>query len=181
MAGHDTDQALELNDQLASYRKDFDLNELQQQAEQKRPMFNAYNALIEQYKVQRELAQLDYRPDFTLWAGYRWRDNGLADAGTDFISAGVSFNLPVRKERRSSAVAEADSSLRLAVQQRNNFRNQVHLKIHQALSSFEQAEQLAELYQNGIIPQADQTFQATLIIRWQPLQFRLPQTVKRRS
>ena len=162
LAGHETNRMLEMNDQLTSYHKAFDLNELQQQAEQKRPMFNSYNSLIEQYRVQRELAQLDYRPDFTLWAGYRWRDDSLADAGTDFVSAGISFNLPVRKERRSAAVAEADSLLRLAVQQRNNFRNQVHLKIHRALTSFEQTKQLAELYQSGIIPQADQTFQATL-------------------
>jgi len=162
LAGRNTNQSLELGDQLERVYNTFDLSALQQQAEQKRPMFNAYAALINQSKGQRELARLDYKPDFTLWAGYRWRDDGLADGGADFVSAGVSFNLPVRKKRRSAAVAEVDSSLRLAVQKRNEFRNQTHLAIHQALTRFEHAGELADLYQNGIIPQANQTFQATL-------------------
>jgi len=34
--------------------------------------------------------------------------------------------------------------------------------IHQSLSRFEQASQLVELYRGGIIPQATQTFQATM-------------------
>ncbi|MDX2495253.1 MAG: TolC family protein [Desulfuromusa sp.] len=162
LVGRDTGQPLEIDSQLQSVSKNFNLQELQEQATQNRPMFKAYAALIGQYKGQRKLAQLDYRPDFTLWAGYRWRDNALADAGTDFVSAGVSFNLPVRKQRRVAAVTEADSALRLAFQQRNNFHNQINLEIHQSLASFEQAEKLVELYQGGIIPQANQTFQATL-------------------
>ena len=162
LIGHDTDQSLEIDSQLESVSKKFNLQELQKQATQNRPMFKAYTALISQYKAQRKLAQLDYQPDFTLWTGYRWRDNSLVDDGTDFVSAGVSFNLPVRRKRRVAAVTEADSSLRLAFRQRNNFHNQVNLEIHRSLTSFEQAEKLVELYQGGIIPQANQTFQATL-------------------
>ncbi len=162
LVGRDTDQPLEIASQLKRVSKNFNLHELQEQATQNRPMFKAYAALIDQYKAQRKLAKLDYRPDFTLWAGYRWRDNSLAGDGSDFVSAGVSINLPVRKQRRVAAVTEADSALRLAFQQRNNFHNQINLEIHQSLASFEQAEKLVELYQGGIIPQANQTFQATL-------------------
>jgi len=162
LVGRKTDQPLEINDQLQSFDKGFKLNELQEQATQKRPMFKAYSALIDQYKAQRQLARLDYRPDFTLWAGYRWRDDSLVDGGNDFISTGISFNLPVRKERRAASVAAADSALRLAFKKRNSFLNQVDLEIHRSLTSFEQAGKLADLYQNGIIPQANQTFQATL-------------------
>ena len=151
-----------IDNQLSNVSIEYDLDKLQQEATQKRPMFSAFGALIDQYKEQRKLAKLDYRPDFTLWASYRWRDDNLADGGTDFASAGISFNLPVRRERRAAAVAEADSSLRLAIQKRNAFHNQVNLTIHTALTSYSQATRLADLYQNGIIPQANQTFQATL-------------------
>jgi len=162
LAGHETDRPLEITAQLEGITTAFDLTELQQLAEQKRPMFAAFSALIDQYKAQRGLADLDYKPDFTLWAGYRWRDNDLPDGGTDFVSAGISFNLPVRQARRGAAVAEADSLLRMAYQKRNDFRNKVNLMIHRALTKYEQAGQLAKLYQSGIIPQAEQTFQATL-------------------
>ncbi len=162
LVGRNTDQPLKIDSQLKSVSTNFNLNTLQEQAMKNRPMFKAYAALIGQYKAQRKLAQLDYRPDFTLWAGYRWRDNSLADDGTDFISAGVSFNLPVRRKQRNAAVTEADSALRLTFQRHENFRNQVNLEIHRSLTSAEQAEKLVELYQDGIIPQANQTFQATL-------------------
>ncbi len=162
LAGYETDRPLEIDGELEEVETTYVLSELQQQAEQDRPMFAAFAALIEQYKSQRQLAELDYKPDFTVWAGYRWRDDALGDGGTDFLSAGISFNLPIRKARRSAAVAEADSSLRLAYQKRNEFRNKVNLAIHRSLSQLEQTGQLVNLYQGGIIPQANQTFQATL-------------------
>ncbi len=162
LAGRETGQELQIEAQLEGSTDEFQLHDLQQAAEQERPMFASFAALIEQYKAQRELARLDYRPDFTLWAGYRWRDDALNDGGTDFASVGVSFNLPVRKERRAAAVAEADSSLRLAYHKRNDFRNNVNLAIHRALTKYQQAGELIKLYENGIIPQAEQTFQASL-------------------
>ena len=162
LAGRETDQELEIDAELSGSEADFQLSELQQLAEEKRPMFASYAALIDQYKAERALAKLDYRPDFTLWAGYRFRDDGLPDGGTDFISAGLSFNLPVRRERRVAAVAEADSSLRMAYQRRNDFRNTVNLAIHRALTKYQQASKLVALYESGILPQANQTFESSL-------------------
>ena len=162
LAGRDTAQELVVSAQLGASEARYDLDLLQQQAVEKRPMFFAFDALIAQYKSQRELADLDFNPDFTVWAGYRFRDDGLPDGGTDFISAGVSFTLPIYRGRRNAAVAGADSSLRQAYQKRNAFRNNVNLAIHRSLTKLEQATQIADLYKNGIIPQANQTFQATL-------------------
>ena len=162
LVGHETARRLETSEQLSSAGGDYSLEQLQQQAVEKRPMFKAFDALVDQYKSQRTLADLDYRPDFTLWAGYRFRDDNLPDGGTDFISAGLSFNLPLRNARRGGAVAEADSALRMAYQQRNDFQNNVNLAIHRSLTTFEKSKQLAELYESGIIPQANQTVQATL-------------------
>ncbi|MDT8419977.1 MAG: TolC family protein [Desulfuromonadales bacterium] len=162
LAGRETDQPLAIDDRAETADKDYSLEELQRQAEQNRPMFAAFAALIDQYKAERKLAELDSRPDITVWGGYRWRDDGLVDGGTDFVSAGVSLNLPVYRSRIAAGIAEADSSLRLAYQKRNDFNSNVKLAIHQALSSFRQASTLAALYRDGILPQAEQTFQATL-------------------
>lgn len=162
LAGRDTAQNVETDEKLESDQQQFELAALQQQAQQNRPLFQAFDALIDQYQAQRKLAKLDYRPDVTLWGSYRFRDDNLADGGTDFASVGLSFNLPVHLKRRAAAVAEADSSLRMAYQKRNDFHNQVNLTLHRQLTRFEQAGKLAKLYQSGIIPQADQTFQATM-------------------
>ena len=162
LTGRSTESQLDIDARLTAAENLFDLAKLQENARMKHPMSSAFSTLIEQFKAQRKLARLDYRPDFTLWAGYRWRDDKLADGGTDFASIGLSFPLPIRKERRKAAVAEADSSLRLAFQKRNEFHNQINLEIHRSLTNYTQAIKLAELYRSGIIPQASQTFQATL-------------------
>jgi outer membrane protein TolC len=162
LAGRATDQPLETPTGPEPAAASYALDELRLQAERNRPMYAAFAALIEQYKQQRTLADLDYRPDVTLWAGYRWRDDDLADGGTDFVSTGISINLPVYRSRRQAAVVEADSSLRMAYQKRNDFHNKVSLAIHRSLTSLEQATTLVDLYRNGIIPQANQTFQASL-------------------
>jgi len=137
---------------------------LVEKARQNRPMFGSYQSLIDQYESQRRLAKLNYYPDFNLWAGYRIREDSGMDPvnGTDFISAGVSINLPVWQEKRGEAVAEADSGIRMARQQFDEFRNQVHFVIQDSFAQQEKNRDLVKLYRTGIIPQAQQTFEASL-------------------
>ncbi len=143
-------------------RTEYTLTELQAQAQQKRPLYDAYRSLIAKFEAQSRLAAIDYKPDFNLWAGYRLRDDDLADGGSDFFSTGITINLPVRLSRRRAAVAEADSGERMAHKRYNDFRLQVDLSIHQALARMRESAKLTDLYKTGIIPQADQTFQSTL-------------------
>ncbi len=112
-------------------RTDVTLDEFQRAGLEKRPMNAAYQALVKRYRYQKKLADLDDYPDVTLWGSWRFRDDNLPDDGTDFVSAGVSFNLPVYREKRRAAVAEADAALRMAEYQtdgvsqlayRNRFR-----------------------------------------------------------
>lgn len=162
LVGRGTATPIETRTELKPQGVPFELSQLQQQAVQKRPMFTAFAAMIEEAKAKREQARLGYKPDFTVWGSYRFRDDSLPDGGPDFLSAGVSFNLPVRRGRLDAAAAEADSALRLAYHKRDEFRNQVNLSIHRAYTRLRQANDLAELYRTGIIPQAEQTLQATL-------------------
>ena len=98
---------------------------LQQLAQGHRPLFKSYQSLIDRYRSQRKLAKLDYYPNFNLWTSYRFRDDNLPDGGTDFVSAGVSINLPLWREKRSAGVAEAENGVRMAQRQFDDFRNQV--------------------------------------------------------
>ncbi len=135
---------------------------LQQQARENRPLFAAFDALIGQGEQKAKLAELDYRPDFNLWAGYRFRDDDLTDGGTDFASGGISINLPFPVAKRRAAVQEADAGLRMAHQQRNDFTRQVDFELHRSLAELQQAQKLIELYGGGIVPQAEQAYLATL-------------------
>ncbi len=138
------------------------MSALEEVAEKNRPMLRAYRSLLDRYQAQKEVARLEYFPDFSLWAGYRFRDDGLPDDGTDFASVGVTVNLPVYRSRREAAVAEADSGIRMAVSQYHDARNRVNSQIQGSLSRLDSSRQLEVLYRTGIIPQASQAYRAAL-------------------
>lgn len=135
---------------------------LLQLAEQNRPLFRSYQALVERYRQQRKLAKLDYYPNFGVWASYRFRDDNLPDGGTDFASAGVSINLPLWREKRAAGVAEAESGIHMARRQYQDFRNKVRFGIEDGTARLEKDRKLLDLYRSGILPQARQTYQASL-------------------
>jgi outer membrane protein TolC len=138
--------------------------ELQDLSRENRPLYVSYQALIDRYQSQRKLARLNYYPDFNVWAGYRMREEATGDParGTDFVSAGVSINLPIWQKKRKEAVAEAESGVRLARQRFDDFRNRVHFAISDAYAQLEKNRDLVALYKTGIIPQAQQTYEASL-------------------
>ncbi len=138
------------------------LDTFQVTASEKRPLNAAYQALIKRYRYQQKLAELDDYPDMTLWASWRFRDDDLADGGTDFVSAGVSFNLPVYREKRRAATSEAMAAIRMAERQSEDFKGSVEQSIQNAYARMEETRQQTELYREGIIPQTGQSFQAAL-------------------
>ncbi len=145
---------------LVTVEKDLEL--FQQAGSENRPLNSAYQALINRYRYQKKLADLDDYPDMTLWAGWRFRDNDLPDNGTDFVSAGVSFNLPVYREKRRAATSEAKAAMRMAERQSRDFRNSVTESIQNAYDRMEETREQTRLYQEGIIPQTGQGFQSAL-------------------
>ena len=138
------------------------LDEFERAGVENRPLNAAYQALIKRYRYQRKLAELDEYPDVTLWGSWRFRDDNLPDKGTDFVSAGISFNLPVYRLKRRAAIAEADAALRMAEYQSTGFRSSVSESIQKAYARMQETFQQAELYSKGIIPQTSQSFQAAL-------------------
>lgn len=133
-----------------------------QQAVETRPLAAAYAALLERYRSQQRLAHLDFRPDFTVGLGYRQREANRADDGTDFVGAELRFNLPLNQQRRSEAVAEAQSGQRMAQAQFDDFRRNVRRQLHETYSQLERSRQREALYRSGLLPQARQTYQGAL-------------------
>lgn len=131
-------------------------------AAEKRPMNSAYQSLIKRYHLQNRLAELDDYPDMTLFASWRFRDDALMDGGTDFVSAGISLNLPVYRGKRRAAKSEAMAAVRMAERQAEDFRNSVAQSLQNAYARMEETRQQTELYEKGIIPQTSQSFQSAL-------------------
>jgi len=156
------DTAYETPGELKPVATETSLESFQDAGREKRPMNSAYQSLIKRYRYQYRLAELEDYPDMTLFASWRFRDDDLPDSGTDFVSAGISFNLPVYREKRRAERAEAQAAERMVERQAVEFRNGVAQSIQSAYARMEETRKQAELYRKGIIPQTSQGFQAAL-------------------
>lgn len=136
--------------------------ELEALAEDHRPVLKAIATQIEKSKVSRRLAEKNFYPDFTLSLEYMQRDPAMESPGEDMYTAGVSFNLPIQRQRRHAMVAETESEQRMASADLQMQRNQIRLAIADSLARLERSRKLAQLYKEGILPQASNATEAAL-------------------
>jgi outer membrane protein TolC len=141
---------------------DFDDAELERIAAENRPLIRALSAQVEKARVSRKLGEKEFYPDFTVALEYMQRDPAMGEEGDDMYGAGVTFNLPVQRQRRRAMIAEAESETRMAQEELNMLRNQIRFGIADALARLERSRKLAELYREGIIPQAGHSLEAAM-------------------
>jgi len=149
---------------------DFDINpialspeELRNSAYENRPMLKSLTALIEKGKAGHKLAEKEYYPDFNLSFEYMQRERFEGSSGDDMYSLGVTFNLPVHRERRQAMVAESSSEITMATEELNVLKNSINSGISDLLAQLERRRKLADLYKTGIIPQAGQSLESSTI------------------
>jgi outer membrane protein TolC len=137
--------------------------ELEKIALQNRPAFAGLAAQVEKGRAEERLAKREFYPDFTLSLEYMQREEAMESEGLDMYSANVSFNLPVRLERRRAMVAEAQASTRMAQAEREMLGNDIRSGIADLLAQLEKSRSLIALYREGIIPQATRSFESAQI------------------
>ncbi len=136
--------------------------ELERLAGENRPLLRSLASRVEKAQVGRKLADKEFYPDFTVAFEYMQRDPAMGEAGYDMYGAGITFNLPVQRERRHGMVAEADSEIRMAQEELNMLRNQIRFGIADGLARLERSRRLAELYREGLLPQAEHSLEAAM-------------------
>lgn len=137
--------------------------DLQHVARENRPQFKSLAAQIEKGQAGHRLAQKEYYPDVNLSFEYMQRDPSMNDEGLDMYSAGITFNLPVRRERRAAMLAESNSEVSMATAELKMLENTISGSIADLLAQLDRRRKLAELYKSGIIPQSEQTLESSVI------------------
>jgi cobalt-zinc-cadmium efflux system outer membrane protein len=127
------------------------------------PLFKSLQAQIDKGEATHKLARKDFYPDFNVSLEYMQRDPAMGGEGLDMYSLGVTFNLPLQRERRHAMVAESDSEIRMADEELNSLRNAIDSSITDLLATLERREKLVSLYKTGIIPQAEQSLESAVI------------------
>lgn len=140
-----------------------DAAQLQELAEQNRPMLKGIRSQIAKSEAAQALGRKEYYPDFTVAFEYMQREPAMGSDGADMYSLGVTFNLPLQRERRRAMVAEASAESSMAAAEMNDAKNSIRSAIADLLSQMERRRKLAELYKSGIIPQAEQALESQVI------------------
>jgi outer membrane protein, heavy metal efflux system len=157
LVGRDVGREAVQGTRLALRPEPRDLATLQAQAEGTLPELRAGAAGVERAQLAIDLARRDFKPDFTVQAGYMNR------AGLDPMwQAGVGLTLPVFRGRRHAAVAEAEARRRAAVLQVETVRAQIRFRTRERVAQLRAAERMATVYADGLLPQARLSYEASI-------------------
>lgn len=141
-----------------------DLEEFKRQARENRPLIQAWEAMRLKSRKAIDLAKKGYWPDFSIGLAYTQRDklsNGMG--GADFLSGGISLNLPIYSGTKQSKKVEETQLTQKAVDQRYlNVINTVNAGLDKGLSDIRKNTEQLDLYRTGIIPQASQSLQSAM-------------------
>jgi outer membrane protein, heavy metal efflux system len=132
-------------------------------AAQNRPALKGLRSQLLKGTSSYALAQKEYYPDFNISFEYMQRQPAMGGDGADMYSLGVTFNLPVRKERREAMLAESSSEIVMSAEELNATMNSISSSIADLLAQMERRSKLVDLYKNGIIPQAEQSLESATI------------------
>jgi outer membrane protein TolC len=135
---------------------------------------------IERDREAVKLAKLAYWPDFTL--GFQWMpldprgafrpppnpQTGarpptprLSEDGSDNWAIVLSFNLPLWFEKIEGGIREARSRLLASQHQYVGAKNRIYFQVGDALARVRSQQELAELFDGTIIPQAQQAYEVS--------------------
>ena len=142
-----------------------DIDVLYRRAREQRPELMAADVSIEKAEKTRALARREYYPDFTLSLNYTWVDERpvalLEDNGKDILQVRAAVNLPIWLGKRRARVRQAEANIAMFRNQRQGLRTTIDSEVQNGYSRVRAAHDLVRLYENVIIPQAEQTFLAS--------------------
>ncbi|MCU7937455.1 MAG: TolC family protein [Candidatus Thiodiazotropha sp. (ex Dulcina madagascariensis)] len=136
-----------------------------QQALNERPLLSMRQHALDAMDRRLELSQKSKYPDFTLKGAYGLRrgDNPDGSSRSDFLTIGVSLNLPLYQGHKQDREVDQRNSERMAARYAlDDARREVREQVERALASYEQGREQARLLLNGIIPQTEQTVASML-------------------
>lgn len=143
----------------------FNEETLLEKADKNRPLLLKQRHQLDASQEMLKLAKRALYPDFNLGAVYgdRQGENPMGEEWTDFVSLKLGLKIPLYS---SSKQSKAIDQRKLELVSQEHALKETHLKIessiHQALADYQQTKQQFHLFQDGIIPQAQQTVASML-------------------
>jgi outer membrane protein TolC len=137
-----------------------DVRELQAHAITLRPDLKALADRLEADKSSLALAYKEYYPDlepYVMW------DRFMGNQNVEMApQVGVRLNVPVRKERRHAALAEAHAQIAQRQAELARQTDQVLLQVAEAYQQVRESERVVKLYNDTILPAARENVKAAI-------------------
>jgi cobalt-zinc-cadmium efflux system outer membrane protein len=132
---------------------------LQRMAIENRPELRAVRAAIRESETRTRLAEKNYKPDFTVGAGYMAMPSGSMNRNG--YMAELSINLPwLNRSKRDAEIRETQAAVNLRKAELETQRSMIFQEIQEAVIRANAAERLVELYRDTLRPQAQATLRA---------------------
>lgn len=159
--GRPADAALAVSEEFNAPPPNFDLAALQNDAAALKPALKGMNAQVDMAQSGVALAKLQSAPDFELRLGYKDpKDKEMAHATW---KAELMMMLPVWQGKNKAEIDAATASLGASKAALQTMKNMVGLDVQMALVEAQTAWRRIDLYKTTILPQAEQSYQASVI------------------
>ena len=142
-----------------------ELENLLAQASASSPLIQKAREQVQGFRERLELAKLNRWPDLTVSANYTAVDDeGLSGVsnGDDQWWFGFGINLPVWSEKLDAAEREAKRGVFEGIAKLADVQNRVAFRVQDAFTKVETDQRLVILFRDVIVPQAQQTVDASL-------------------
>ncbi len=123
------------------------------------------NVAIERNETSLALARKDRLPDFTVGVDYTQVNSNIfqnpPDNGHDAVMGSISVNVPIWFGKLNAEEREARKNLAASREAQQNVANNVEADVRDAWFQATTARDQVELYQQNLLPQAQQTYDAS--------------------
>ncbi|MBP2625508.1 MAG: outer rane efflux protein [Firmicutes bacterium] len=157
------DSTLAVKEEFSASAPNFDLAGLTQQALDGKPAVISMQRQVEMAQAGVEVAKKQKLPDYEVQLAYKDRKQTEMQTQPDTWRIGVMAMLPIWQDKNNGQIKSAGAILDAAKASLTNMQNMTSLDIQMALTVAQTAWRRIDLYQNTIIPQAEQTYQAGIV------------------
>jgi len=130
------------------------------------PVLQSIEERIERARINTKLAQKERYPDLTAGIDYIVTDEaanpGIAESGDDPIMLSFGINLPIWSEKYDAQERESIAQRLSISRELDSATNQLGAQIHQAWFEHTDADRRVRLYEDSLIPKAQESLSASL-------------------
>ncbi len=143
-----------------------DADQITKLAHEWSPVLHSIAQQIEQARIETRVARKDGYPDLTVGIDYavtdQARDPSIPESGNDPIMLGFGINLPIWREKYDAQVRESIAR-RLSISRAFDAQtNTISARVYQAWFEHTDADRRVRLYEQSLIPKAQESLSASL-------------------